>query len=516
MAWGISPRKIAVIPLGDYNADHYLTLLYHAFVSIDWRISYFDRDGIIAYTNISWESYAEEVSVRIINNEAIIKSECVGYQFFFTDYGKNQKNLELLYSELEYVEYHLQHNLKEAAQELMDSVPANQFISLDNPPMGAKETLRTFLSAFTPTKSYFVTPVLVLVNIVVFFVTRAIMTVMLVILITTAFKSGHHGNPVSNMVHGVQNIYLSLGFSSRSQVLNGQVWRLLTNTFLHFSMIHIAGNMIVLIYIGSLLESKLGRWNYLFLYLLTGICASITSVMWNDQGIAAGASGAIFGLFGILLALLSTDFYESNARRALLISTCIFVGINIIPLGHHIDHAAHLGGLVSGYVLGWMAYCGIKYQKQSLITVGALAITLVLTGLCMRFTPDYNFKEAEQLTHKNEKILQSLNKDFYWRNRELSHADRLALLENNDLPKLKTLNDIAQKLSSIKLPGKQKKIATIQSKIIVQESTLFSLLYKEMRDQDETKYRPTINSVTDTINKLRREWGDLEYNGNSK
>ncbi|NNU34312.1 hypothetical protein HK413_09420, partial [Mucilaginibacter sp. S1162] len=82
-----------------------------------WRIGYFGRDGIIGYTPISWESYAEEVAVRIVNNTAVIKSECVGYQGFFTDYGKNEKNLELLLNgEIEYVEYHLKDTLQETTQ----------------------------------------------------------------------------------------------------------------------------------------------------------------------------------------------------------------------------------------------------------------------------------------------------------------------------------------------------------------------------------------------------------------
>src|SRR3954469_1622431 len=115
MAWGISPRKTVTIPLGDYSADHYLTLLYHAFNNLGWRIGYFNRDGIIGYTQLSWESYAEEVSVRIVNNHAIVKSECVGYQFFFNDYGKNAKNLELLLNgEIAYVEYHLKDTLQES------------------------------------------------------------------------------------------------------------------------------------------------------------------------------------------------------------------------------------------------------------------------------------------------------------------------------------------------------------------------------------------------------------------
>ena len=516
MAWGISPRKVVVIPLGDYNADHYLTLIYHAFNNLGWHISYFDRDGIIAYTDISWASYAEEVSVRIINNEAIIKSECVGYQFFFTDYGKNEKNLELLIDgEIAYVEYHLMDNLQETTQELMDSVPENQFISLSDPPMGYKENLRTFFSAFVPKKKYFITPLLVLANIALFIVTRLVMTIMLIILASSSalFRSTyrHHEPPTPQIINAIENIYLSLGFSSRTQVLHGQVWRLVTSTFLHFSVMHIVGNMIVLIYIGSMIESKLGKWNYLLLYLLTGICASITSVVWNAGGIAAGASGAIFGLFGILLALLSTDFYERNARRALLISTAIFVGYNIIPLGSHIDHAAHIGGLVAGYIFGWLAYMGLKQQKS--IPSIAFAITVLYTGLCIYFAPVYNLKEFQYLTLKSQKISTTLSHNFYG-SYNLEHDQRLAQFNQKILPAIDSLNQIAQRMNHLTLPEKQKKTSAVESKLIVQECRLFDLLYKEFRDGDPVKYRGEINRTTDKINNLRVEWSAPGNEGN--
>lgn len=502
MAFGISPRKIVVIPLGDYDANHYLTLIYHAFNNLGWRISYFDKDGIIAYTNISWESYAEEVSVRIVNNHAVIKSECVGYQFFFTDYGKNAKNLELLLNgEIEYVEYHLKDNLQETTQELMDSVPENQFISLDDPPMGAKEKLRTFLSAFTPRQNYFVTPLLVLTNIAVFIVS---MMALIITIIVVNFRLQQH---LSSSIKSIDDIYLALGFSSRAQVLNGQVWRLLTNTFLHFSILHIAGNMVVLIYIGSLIESKLGRWNYLFMYLLAGICASITSIVWHDHGIAAGASGAIFGLFGILLALLSTDFYETNARRALLMSTAIFVGYNIIPKGGNIDHAAHFGGLLSGYVIGWIAYLGLKYQRRNLITISALTVTIIYTGLCIWLAPVYQLKELEHLTDETSRISDNLSADFY-KTYDLTRDERLAMFKRKALPEMDTLNGIAKKMVSITLPEKKKQVAQIQSKLILAECHLYQLLYKEFVDNDQVKYRDEINTTTQKINDLRVEWGN--------
>jgi rhomboid protease GluP len=267
MNWGISPHKTATVPLGDYNTGHYLTLLYHAFKNLGWHIGYFNHDGMIAYTNISWSSYSEEISVRIHPDEIVIKSECVGYQGIFTDYGKNEENLERLFDEIAYAEYHLQHMLEQTAQELMDTIPEKQFLNLDDPPMAGKEKLRGFLSIFTPQKDYLITPILVLVNIGVFIISIVAMA-FLVVLMTRAGKDIADQNVFTRL-------YLAVGFSNRSQVLNGQVWRLLTNTFLHFSIAHLAGNMIVLIYIGSLIETKLGKWNFLFLYLLTGLIASM-------------------------------------------------------------------------------------------------------------------------------------------------------------------------------------------------------------------------------------------------
>ncbi|MDB5116939.1 MAG: hypothetical protein JWQ79_2431 [Mucilaginibacter sp.] len=507
MAWGISPRKVAVIPLGDYNADHYLTLIYHAFNNLGWRIGYFNRDGIIAYTPISWASYAEEVSVRIVYNQAIIKSECVGYQGFFTDYGKNEKNLELLFGEIEYVEYHLQHNLQETTQELIDSIPENQFISLDDPPMDYKERLRTFVSAFKPVKNYVITPILVLINIAVYAITRAVMIALIIVLYLKV--ATYHGDPARHLAQGMEDIYLSLGFSNRTQVLRGQVWRLLTNTFLHFSIMHIAGNMIVLIYIGSMIERKLGKWNYLILYLLAGICASITSVVWNPQGISGGASGAIFGLFGVLLALLSTNFYERSARRALLISTVIFVGYSIIPLGRQIDHAAHFGGLISGYIFGWIAYLGLKYKRQNLTIICALVITIVYTGLCIRFAPVYELQKLRQLTKEMEQISDEVTTDFYG-SYGLPRDKRLAVFNNEVNPGTHKLYLLAQQMQRIKLPKKQKQIAIVRAKLIFQECKLYNLLYIEYRDQEQVKYRKEIGLTTDSLNKLRYERGKLE------
>lgn len=324
---------------------------------------------------------------------------------------------------------------------------------------------------------------------------------------TTITAAQHHSVSTGRLINGIKHIYL-LGFSSRTQVLNGQLWRLLTNTFLHFSLWHLAGNMVVLIYIGSLLESKLGKWKYLALYLLTGICASITSVVWHNYGVSAGASGAIFGLFGILLALLSTKFYEGNARRALLISTVIFVAYNIIPLGKRVDHAAHFGGLIAGYLFGLIAYWGLKTYKEKLIIIAALALTIIYTGLCLQFAPVYQLKELGKLSLRSEKLSDSLRIDFYG-NYTTNHDTLMAVFTHTALPQIDTLKKVAIQMDHLTLPKKQKKIVNVKSRLLLEECKLYTLLYMEYRDKDRIKYRNRISKCTQNINDLRVEWGKI-------
>jgi len=312
------------------------------------------------------------------------------------------------------------------------------------------------------------------------------------------------------VVPDLRNIYLAVGFSGRDQVLNGQVWRLITNIFMHFSLIHLASNMIVLIYIGSMIESKLGKWNYLLLYLFTGICASMISVIWHTNSIGGGASGAIFGLFGILLALLSTDFYENNARRALLISTGVFVAINIIQFNSQVDHAAHIGGLLSGYVMGLVAYWGLKYKKEKLISVISLAITTVFIGVSIGFAPRYDFKAAGKLVDQIPIVLDGLNNDFYGDNRNLPDSARIIQLQHDAFPKIKRLKAIAKKLNEVPMPKKEHDILSIRSKMALQESIIFELLYKEVLDKDNQKYRSVITAESEKLAQLRITLGDLE------
>jgi rhomboid protease GluP len=494
MAWGISPKKTELVPLGDYNSDHYITLIYHAMASLGWHVGYFDHDGIIAYTPISWASYSEEVSVRL--------------QALFTDYGKNKKNLDRLFDEISFIEGHVGDKLEETTQELINYIPEKQFLNLEDPPMAGKELLKGFFAPFIFNSKYIITPVLVILNSLIY-----ILTVVASPVLQYLFASGRLHLRAGETADF--KTYMLLGFDNRNYVLNGQFWQLLTGMFLHFSLAHVFFNMVVLAYIGSLLEFKLGKWNFLVMYLATGIFSSVASIAFHYTAVTAGASGAIFGLFGILLALLSTDFYERSARTALLISTGIVVAYNIIPVGEEIDHAAHFGGLISGYIFGWIAYLGIKntnsFIKQWGIAISGAAAVLIFVVGCEMFMPRYQVKEFEDLAYQSQQLNNELNHDFYDQDEYgnpspvLSRTDRLDTIEQRGLPKLNDLKKLATQLTALKLPSEKEKKAKHQARLISLLCQMYGYIYLEFKDQNLYKYRPNIDSLTAVINKVRME-----------
>ncbi len=138
--------------------------------------------------------------------------------------------------------------------------------------------------------------------------------------------------------------------------LSGQWWRLFTYMFLHGDIIHIAMNMWCLWNLGVLSESLYGRWTFASIYVLSGIGAGLASVAWHPGVLSVGASGAIFGLAGALIA----SFYLGEfslprvAIGGTLRSLLIFAGISLFGGGFFrgIDNAAHIGGLVTGLILG--------------------------------------------------------------------------------------------------------------------------------------------------------------------
>lgn len=202
--------------------------------------------------------------------------------------------------------------------------------------------VKAFIDFLKPKEGYFITPIIIYLNIFIF---------MLMVFAGLGFLTFK----VSDL--------LIWGANCRPSTTNGEWWRLLTNTFLHGGFMHLIANMYGLLFVGIFLEPLLGRTRYLTAYLLTGIVASCASLWWYDASVSVGASGAIFGLYGLFLALLLTKVFPADFSKTFLTSTLVFIGFNLLMgLTGGIDNAAHIGGLLSGFVAGLILYPRLKKQ----------------------------------------------------------------------------------------------------------------------------------------------------------
>lgn len=150
-------------------------------------------------------------------------------------------------------------------------------------------------------------------------------------------------------------VLVQFGAKVNPLIAAGQFWRLFTAMFLHIGLMHLLLNGYALVVLGTELERILDWRRFLAIYLLSGLLGSLVSYAFNPN-IAAGASGAIFGLVGALgafFALHREQLGSWGQRR--LINVIFLVVVNLI-LGftqQGIDNYAHMGGLVFGFALGW-------------------------------------------------------------------------------------------------------------------------------------------------------------------
>jgi len=164
--------------------------------------------------------------------------------------------------------------------------------------------------------------------------------------------------------------------------IGGQWWRLLTCVFVHIGIPHIALNMWCLWGLGRLAESVYDRWTFGAVYLITGVAASVASLAWNPIGVSAGASGAIFGIAGALISAFYVGEFSlpKAVVSGLLVSVLKFAGYNLVLgafLGHT-DNAAHVGGLVSGLILGALIARLAPQRDQAGRRIGILLFGILL------------------------------------------------------------------------------------------------------------------------------------------
>ncbi len=167
-------------------------------------------------------------------------------------------------------------------------------------------------------------------------------------------------------------------------VAQGEAWRLLSSVFLHSGIVHLGFNMISLYFLGSFVEVAFGRGRFLALYLLSGLSGGLAYLYFGGfTSPAVGASGAIFGLLGGILgyALRRGTFSWQNPlirQLLILLALNLYIGFSI----PNISNTAHIGGLVGGFVFGWLVAPSV-YTRKRLRAVSPVAIVLGAEALLL-------------------------------------------------------------------------------------------------------------------------------------
>lgn len=172
---------------------------------------------------------------------------------------------------------------------------------------------------------------------------------------------------------------LKMGANFAPLIRQGEVWRVITYMFLHASLLHLIVNMYSLYALGASVENFLGRWKFIVVYFVSGICGGLLSAATGSNSISVGASGAIFGLAGALLYFgYHYRTYLGEAIKKQIIPI-ILINLLIGYLIAGIDNFGHIGGLIGG-ILCTMAL-GIDGKSKTFEKINGMICLLAFMGI---------------------------------------------------------------------------------------------------------------------------------------
>lgn len=164
-------------------------------------------------------------------------------------------------------------------------------------------------------------------------------------------------------------------------IIEGEWWRIISSMFLHIGALHLFMNMLAIYYLGTAVERIYGSTRFVIIYFISGIIGGLTSFAFNTH-IAAGASGALFGLFGALLyfgVIHKQLFYQTMGKSVIFI---LLINLAFGFLVPQIDMGAHVGGLIGGFIAA--AIASLPYQKHSVTLhrmLGVISFLIIIIFL---------------------------------------------------------------------------------------------------------------------------------------
>ncbi|MEO6547952.1 MAG: rhomboid family intramembrane serine protease [Ferruginibacter sp.] len=422
------PQHQQSIILNNTDAETALAYAYDTMRQLSWNILFAGENTLVGSTPKSWKNKGQQVICTLTGNILEIKSEMINNELADV-MGINKKNTTAFIKAYETVS-------KNNNQSTIDS-DKNALAELRNATIKKVAEEREQAIALDKAMNLSGSNL---------YVTYAIMAINILVFCIMAVNG-------AGVLEANAYVHIQYGSNFSPLTLSGDWWRLITNTFIHFGIIHLAMNMYCLYTVGIYLEPMLGKARYTTAYFCTGILASITSLWWHTETVnSAGASGAVFGLYGLFFALLISNLIPKTVRLSLLKSIGIFIVFNLAyGMKSGVDNAAHVGGLISGFVIGLGYLLALTKEKNEQKLQWLLPLVMIISiGIGYGYLGQHKMPVAERAGiikainagkfEDNEKFISKLMK-FDEIHALVDSTVYDTTLSNNDL--VKNINEIA-------------------------------------------------------------------------
>lgn len=481
---GFPPRYSTYTTLSHRNTEERLILFWLAAESLEWEVGTATPDSLTAFTPFSLRSWNEQVSIDFSGDEIELFSVSTGVQIL--DFGRNRQNVIRLLRSLHTIDAAISpEELHAAAEERRQFIrPEGETVHLTR----SRRVVNGFTQVFKPVKGYFVTPILIVLNALVF----------LILTNKWLFPASSGWTPAGDALEIV-------GANYKPLTLFGEPWRLVTSGFMHANLFHLFFNMYAVMMCGIYLEPLLGRARFAIVYLLCGIGGALASLWWYDITPSLGASASVFGLFGFILALLFHQFIEPRERKALLVSIGIYLVMNLASIffSTNYDHAAHFGGLFSGLMLGLLWLPSLRpgaTSQQKTMSVGlGLAVSTAI------FTTAYFLAPRDVKTYlaKRDQMDQNylLASGAYTAR---TNEDRMKWLQNYAIYYMDENLRIMDQVDSMRLAPDSRRQNRILRKIYTTQRQLFDWNYRTLAE-GKNPYDAQIIRALHELDKLQQQ-----------
>lgn len=480
---GFPPRYGTTYCLENRTSAEQLMVVWMAVEKMDWEISTITPDSLTAFTNFSLRSWNEQVSIRITEEGIELFSVSTGVQVL--DFFRNRQNIRRLLKEMALINAGISsEQLTELYEERKTRFEQKEnFVHLTH----NTRIVSGFMNVFRPVKGYFITPILITLQALLF------------LILTNKWLF-----PQSTWWTIDPQALLDTGANYKPLTLFGEPWRLLTANFLHADVLHLFFNMYGLMVCGIYLESLLGRWRFLLIYLLCGIGGGIASLWWHDRLVSVGASGAVFGLFGFILTLLLHRFLQPGERKALLISIGIYLvfSFTAVFFADNFDHAWHIGGLLTGTILGLIIYPDLKGREKTRTVWAAGLIGSLFIGIWFLLPRDVNIY-IEKLEKMDENFV--LAAVVY--NNQHSGEERKKLLKDYGIYYMNENLRIMDEIDQLSLSTDSRNHNKLLRRLITTQKNMYNYSYKTL-EEGKNRYDKEILEAIHELGRMQKQLGD--------